>query len=301
MIRGPTAALAAALAAALLAPAALRAESVPDRFAAAQLQFDYKNFEQAIGLLRDLLYPEVLLASEGDIADAREMLGLAYFYTGDEPRAREEFTALLYLRPKHRLDPFLVPPPAVQFFDSIWQEPAMQERLEQIERERQAAEDAANKKAGQPTVVRRIYLERTVTEKHFWIVFMPFGLGQFQNSDTTLGIVMASTQGLALLANAITWTLRWGLQEEGGGYTDPSIAQGLQIAQYSSLAVFGGLYLWGVVDAWLGFEPRQVEPFQRVREETEGPAQGAPETGPATSLAPSLTPSGAGLQFEFRF
>jgi len=69
-----------------------------------------------------------------------EMLGLAYFYTGRKEEAREEFIALLYMRPKYRLDTFLVPPPAVRFFDEIWKNPQMKDRLEQIERERIAAQ-----------------------------------------------------------------------------------------------------------------------------------------------------------------
>ena len=92
------------------------ADSVSERFAAAQAEFGYKNFENAAKLLHPLLHPHVQLTAEDDIVKARQMLGLAYFYLGDPNRSREEFIALLYLRPDSRLDPFLIPPPAVQFF-----------------------------------------------------------------------------------------------------------------------------------------------------------------------------------------
>lgn len=286
---------------AFLIPATANADSATERFAAGKLQFEYKNFDKAIELLSGLLYPEMQLTSEDDIVSAREMLGLAYFYTGKEGKAEEEFTALLYLRPKHRLDPFLVPPPAVQFYDSIWKAPAMKAKLEQIERERQAALEAERRKAQEASKVRRIYLERTVTEKSFVFVLLPFGLGQFQNGDTELGIAMASVQGLALLTNMGSWTLRWALQEKGGGYKDPSIAEGLEVAQYASLGVFAAMYIWGVADAWYSYEPTIVEPFQRVREEVEDPKPIESDSGASTSLAPAAYPGGAGLQFEMRF
>ncbi len=282
-----------------LGPAPARADSATEQLAAGRLQFEYKNFEKAIELLADLLHPEVELAREEDIVAAREMLGLAYFYTGREEAAREEFKALLYLEPKHRLDPFLVPPPAVQFFDAIRQDPELKTRLEQIERERREAAEQARRSERKPSVVRRIYLERTSRKRWRVLAFMPFGLGQFQNDDDALGIVMASTQGLALLTNAVCWTLRWTLEEPGGGYRDPSIARGLQIGQYSALGVFAGLYLWSVIDANLAFEPLGLEPFQRVREE-EQPVE-EPAGGPDTSLAPTALPGGAGLQLQMRF
>ncbi len=305
------------------------ADSVTERFSSARLQFEYKNFSKAIELLDSLLYPQVQLTSEQNIVKAREMLGLAYFYTGRKDKAREEFKALLYLRPKHRLDSFLVPPPAVRFFDEIWKDPKMKDRLDQIERERIAAQRAAEKKQKHPSVVRRIYLERTITQKSYVMVFLPFGMGQFQNGDTALGITLASTQGLALLANMLSWSLRWGLEEKGGGYTDPSIAEGLRMTQYASLGVFVGLYIYGVIDAWVDFQPQVVEPFQRVREEVQSPnSSGGDSTGsdssgsdsfggdsrdkasdtrsfgsPGTStvIGPGLFSNGAGLQVLVRF
>ena len=280
----------------LLASSTAQADSVSERFSKAKLQFDYKNFGNAIDLLKKLLYPEVKLSDEANIVKAREMLGLAYFYTGAEAEAREEFTALLYLQPTYRLDAFLVPPPAVQFFDEIWKDPEMKARLEQIEKERQAIED----KKKPPTLVRRIYLERTTTENWRFLAFMPFGIGQIQNGDTTLGIIMASTQGLALLSNIVTGSLRYALEEDGGGYTDPSIAQGLMVTQYVSLGVFGALWIYSMIDANVHYVDEDVEPFERVREEVEPPVPDG-SSGTQSSLLPSVMPGGAGLQLEFRF
>lgn len=280
------------------------ADSVAERFSQARLQFEYKNFDKAIEILDSLLYPQVQLTSEPDIVKAREMLGLAYFYTGHKDKAREEFTALLYLRPKHRLDTFLVPPPAVRFFDGIWKDPKMKDRLEQIERERIAAQQAAAKKRKNPSVVKRIYLERTITQKSWVMVFLPFGMGQFQNGKTALGITLAATEGLALLTNVVSWSLRWALEEKTGGYKDPSIAEGLRLTQYAALGVFVGLYAYGVIDAWVGFQPKVVEPFERVREEVQAPKPADNDSGAkpmSTTIVPGVFPSGAGLEVLVRF
>jgi len=94
-----------ALALILLLCRTVGADSVSERLDRGASEFAYKNFENAAGIIEKLLYPTLQLTAEEDIVKAREMLGLCYFYLGQEDKARKEFTALLYLRPGHRLDP----------------------------------------------------------------------------------------------------------------------------------------------------------------------------------------------------
>jgi hypothetical protein len=66
------------------------ADTVFERFDRGKAEFEHKNFGNAISILRGLLYPAVQLTKEDTIVKAREMLGLAYFYTGEESKARKE-------------------------------------------------------------------------------------------------------------------------------------------------------------------------------------------------------------------
>jgi hypothetical protein len=284
------------------------AETVFERFDRGKAEFDHKNFGNAIEILKELLYPAVQLTKEADIVRAREILGLSYFYVGEEAKAREEFTQLLYLRPRHRLDPFLVPPPAVAFFDRIWNDPVMKEKLEKIEKERQdkerlRAEKEKAKEKPPKTVVRRIYMQSREEHHSRLLTLLPFGVGQFQNGHTTKGILLASGGGLALVANVTCFGLLSGLrkktQDERGRtkyyYEDEELADALTITTYVSFGVFMATWLYGVIDASIYFEPVVKTPYVKTKEEREDLG------GESTSLLPALFPGGAGLTFSARF
>ena len=279
------------------------ADTVFERFDRGKAEFEHKNFGNAIDILKGLLYPAVQLTKEDDIVKAREMLGLAYFYTGEEAKAKEEFTQLLYLRPRHRLDPFLVPPPAVAFFDQIWNDPAMKEKLEKIEKERKEKEriEAEKKKEKPPkTVVRRVYLQSQ--EKYYsrFLTFLPFGVGQFQNGHNVKGILLASGGGLALITNITCYSLLYSLRKQDPvtkqyGYEDTKLAEALEITQYVSLGVFLATWVYGVVDASIYFEPVVTTPYKKTKEERQE------LDGEPTSLLPTAFPGGVGLTFSTRF
>jgi hypothetical protein len=299
-VTGPVKILAVFLLVAL--PAIARADSVPERFDRGTAEFEHKNFGNVIQILKDLLYPAVQLTNEDDIVAAHEMLGLSYFYVGEKEKASEEFTLLLYLRPRHRLDPFLVPPPAVAFFDRIWNDPVMKEKLEKIEKERKEKErlDTEKKKEKPPrTVVRRIYMQSQEEHHSRFLTFLPFGIGQFQNGQTTKGILLASGGGLALVTNVTCLGLLYGLrkQDVNGNryYEDVPLAEALEIVTYVSFGVFLATWAYGVIDASIYFEPVVTTPYVKTKEEKE-------ELDPEpTSLLPTVFPGGAGLTFSARF
>ena len=138
-------------------------------------------------MLHPLLYPEVLLDSEGEVVQARRMLGVAYLFENKPDEARREFRKLLELRPDYRFDPLLDPQRVVDFFNGVLKEEEatiaeMEERRRQRDKKR-ADEDASATPRGcrlPPTVVRY--------ERHsFAVNFVPFGAGQFQNGQRRKG------------------------------------------------------------------------------------------------------------------
>jgi len=281
----------------LLLTATARAESVAERFASGKLEFEHKNFGNALQLLRPLLEPVVQLAKEEDIVLARELLGLVYFYTGNEEGARDQFRRLLYLRPRHRLDPFLIPPQAVRFFDQIWSDPQMKEQLEKIEKEQEERDrlDAEKNKPQVKTLVRREYLKQVDTEHYRLVAFLPFGLGQFQNGHTLKGVLLATGGGLALATNVVCYGLQLALANDQGQYSKAEIPtiRALRVTQYVSLGVLAGLWAYGAIDANLYFTPVTQGPVVPVRQETEELT--SPVVGPAAFEG------GAGLVVTGRF
>ena len=271
------------------------ADSVSERSERAKAEFGYKNFTNTIEILSELLYPTVQLTTEDDIAEAREMLGLSYFYIGEEKKAKREFIALLYLRPRHRLDAFLVPPPAVAFFDGIRKDPAMKSKLEKIMKERE--QEAKNNKPQPKTLVRRTFLQRDRIERSRLVAFLPFGIGQCQNGHTTKGVLLATGGGLSLLTNIACYSLLVALANEEGKYNeeDLDLARGLRIGQYVGLGLFAATWIYGAIDANIYFEPTELEPYKKVKEEEQFLEKNS------TALLPTAVPGGAGLSFRASF
>ncbi|RLB54019.1 MAG: hypothetical protein DRI34_12640 [Deltaproteobacteria bacterium] len=278
-----------------LGTAPARAEPPDKLLARARAEFEYKNFENAARLLEQLLVPQVRLTTEQDIAEAREMLGLSYFYLGHQEQARRQFVELLYLRPDHRLDPFLIPPAAVTFFDSIRKEPAVREKLEQIRKSRQASKQPPPPRPPPPRV-QTLVRQRELMRRSRLVAFLPFGLGQFQNGDTLKGVLLASGGGIALVANITCYSLLVALANENGRYApgDLQLARGLRIGQYVALGLFAASWIYGAIDANLNFQETVPGPWRESRQ----PAAGGQSDGLQGGLAP--VPGGAVLWFGSR-
>src|SRR6187551_3285181 len=105
-----------------------------DAFDRGRTAFGRAEYARAIEILRPLLYPEVLLDSEGEVVQARRMLGVAYLFENKPDDARREFHKLLEMRPDYRFDPLLDPQRVVDFFNGVLKEE--EAMIAEIERRR---------------------------------------------------------------------------------------------------------------------------------------------------------------------
>jgi hypothetical protein len=255
-------------------------------------RFEFGAFADAAGTLRAWLaeHPD---ATGPDAVEAYRMLGIAEFHLGDLNQSRSAFVSLLSLDPDHELDPFLVPPAVVDFFDRVKREHEPQlgplrDRQRALEEQERLAEEARRKlileeqaRTGPPTKVIR------VQERIYLFNWMPFGAGQFQNGHKSKGTAIAAAQlafaGVNLAAffahNQIADdpSRRCSASQATGcsrpPYTDSDreLLSRLEIVKYVSAAAFWGVYAFGVYDAHRHFVPRV---------ETEiGPSRGAVKLG----------------------
>src|SRR5450755_4362335 len=102
MSLGLLAALAGALVAATPARPAEQHTTPHEAFDRGRTAFGRAEYKRAIDLLHPLLYPEVLLDSEGEVVQAHRMLGVAYLFQSRLDEAKREFHKLLELRPDYR-------------------------------------------------------------------------------------------------------------------------------------------------------------------------------------------------------
>lgn len=240
-------------------------------------RFEFGAWADAAGTIRAWA-AENPGASGPDAIEAWRMLGISEYHLGDQDQARAAFVSLLSLDPDYALDPFLVPPPIVEFFDRVKREhepqlAPLRERKRAAEEQARLAEEARRKllleeqaRTGPPTKVIR------VQERIYLFNWMPFGAGQFQNGDRAKGTGIAAAQ-LALVAVNIGAIVvhndiaddrsrRCSTSQPTGcsrpPYTDSDrlLLQRIDLAKYLAAAAFWGVYAFGVWDAHRHYVPR---------------------------------------------
>jgi len=173
------------------APARL---SSREAFERGRTAFGRAEYRRAIEILNPLVYPEVLLDSEGEVVQAHRMLGVAYLYTNRPEEAKREFHKLLELRPDYRFDPLLDPQPVVDAFNAVVQEEEAEIAAIELRRRQRDAELAARRQ--REARLRATPAPPLVYERHSYLLnFVPFGAGQFQNGQRRRGWLFLGLEG----------------------------------------------------------------------------------------------------------
>jgi tetratricopeptide (TPR) repeat protein len=242
----------------------------------ARATFEYGDYARAAQMLSALVEAGNF-ESPALRAEAYRLLGLALFYTGRKSEANNAFLEYLYLEPDAELDPFYFPPAAVSFFETVKKEaePRLapmraQRRAEQEARKKAAAEEAERRR--QEDERKRLQtlqpsVERRVVQREFWVTMMPFGIGQLQNGDRTLGISLAVTEVVAVAASAGSALFIETLRDSTTGKFDTRgtaspyvLAQRLNVVKWVGAALFYALWAGGAVHAAIRYQPEQQLP-----------------------------------------
>jgi tetratricopeptide (TPR) repeat protein len=254
---------------------ALSLAAAPAELKRAKDRFEFGAYADCAGTLRKYLAGDPPLGEEQAV-DAWRMLGISEYHLGDQPQARAAFVNLLSFDPEFALDPFLVPPPIVDFFEQVKREnePALaplreqrralreQQRLAEEARRRLLADEQA--RAGPPTRYVR------VQERVYLVNWLPLGAGQFQNGDRAKGTAIAAGQIVAGLVNVgalflhdqvandrsrLCTTSQPDCSRPPYSDSDRTLIARVDAVKYVSAAVFWGLYAYGVWDAHRHFVP----------------------------------------------
>lgn len=173
-----------------------------------------------------------------DRAEAWRIYGLALYLMGLEEEADAALFEYLKLEPDAHLDPALVPPEAIVFFEAV--------------RARHAAE------------LER-YRPRPPPRRRFAALNLLPPAGQFQNRQPAKGWAIGLTEVALLATNVTTYVLLRDMCGVDCG-EDPSTARTLKTVNLISGGLFLGVVLYGVVDGFLvyrrqGAEERAGVPF----------------------------------------
>ncbi len=262
---------------ALLLALALAATPQSPELKRARDRFEFGSYADAAGIVRGWLaaHPG---ASGDEAVEAYRMLGVAELKLGDPASARSAFVSLLALDPDYALDPFLVEPRVVEFFDQVKRDnegalAPLRERRRAADEQRRMAEEEARRllaeeqaRTGPPTKVIRV-------EEHLYLLnWMPFGAGQYQNGDRAKGTAIAAAEVVLAGANLLALVLHNQIADDPARRCAPSQPTGcsqppytdddralmsrLDAVKYVSAALFWAVYAYGVVDAHLNYVPR---------------------------------------------
>lgn len=272
-----------------------RAATPSQSFAQAQSAFRARDWGSAIPLLKDLLYPNVSLGRD-DAVEAHILLGASQFENGDRDSAREEFTKALEIDPERSITTLTFSEGAVRLFDQTKDD--LRARMEHDAERRRLAEAAAQLEAYKKSLV--VYETRP-----YYVNFVPFGAGQFQEKRRGPGVLFAVSEGLTggLSAGIFLYlSTKYGLVAKVPLGEGASVRR-LQQLEIGSGIAFLGIYAWGVVDSLLHHQARaRVEgddsliPKELLPDATKKPPPSKPTSlRDRIHLGPMVTPSGVGI------
>ncbi len=263
-----------------------------DDFEQAKQAYRRGQYTAALPLFNSLLYPPPpRLASQQDLAEAYVALGVCRYETGDTPGARREFEQALLVNSNVRIDPLIVT-------DSTAIDAFNETRLDMQERIRAEQE---KKRRAELVKLRASYVG--VENNQFYLNFVPFGVGQYQNKDIAKGIFFTAAEGVTLITSAGIWAYlvnTYGIRSTRVDAKDANNVRTLQQFEIGAGVAFLGLWVVGAVDAYLHYTPQtRVEIDESVLPpELRGLLKPEPvKKQPKTSfhILPMLTPDGAGI------
>jgi tetratricopeptide (TPR) repeat protein len=311
-----------ALCLAALAPAAAQPSppvpAAPQLSDAAELEraitlWEAGQFDDCVEEFRTLLGDGERRLEQADVVErARVYLAACLIASGKEAEAEEQFRQAIRQNPQMRTpDSLLFPPVVIDRFVRV--KFAMREEIakaeeERIRKAREAAERAAREAAAERARVRRLEeyarQELIVTKNRRGFAMVPFGVGQFQNGDTTLGWLFLGTE-LALAGTALTALiieLELNAQRDDTPRPDPEELFQAQSNAHTVLVVsswgFIAVAVAGIVQAQIAFQPEFRE---RKRRPLPKEVRPPPEREVSLSASPLALPGGLGFGLTGQF
>lgn len=288
-----------ALIAAIVAIATVARAAPNDELDQARAAYRSAQYSRALPLFNALLYPPPpKLAGKDELAEAYLALGVCRYETGDPAGAKREFEQALSINSEIRIDKLIVTDQsAIDAFDAT--RVGLQDRIRAEMEAKRKAEDRARLLAIRQSMVG--------VESHpLYLTFFPFGVGQFQNEDRAKGVFFAATEAATLITSASIWGYlvnTYGIRSTRVPLEDAQRVRSLQQLEIGTGFAFLGLYVLGVVDAYVHYKPQTRTEIDEsvlppeLRGLLKPEASPAKKKPPKTSfhIVPMLSPDGAGI------
>lgn len=243
----------------MLCPTAASAQDIDDLLRARDA-FLAGSYAQAVPSLLALMQLSVANPREAAIVSTARKYYAAYLYTQRrEDEARALLEQMLRDDPDAHLDQTQFDPGFALLFDVVRGQ--MQAELELIRTQRiHAREESEARRVAREELLRRLATsERHAEEVPRALMWIPFGVGQFANGQTALGVVFLSLE-LALTATCIA---SYALHQEvypvngafRGNFDDAVYARTLLVTNWTAAGALLLVGVGGIVQANLAWRP----------------------------------------------
>jgi hypothetical protein len=270
----------------------------------AQRAYQRGKYETTIKLVEPLLYPQLRLSRRKEVLQAHKLLGISHVFVKNNRAAEKEFLTILSMEPNYRFDSFVDPVVAVELFDAVKKRNA--EILKRIvEREKKEAELRKQAEARRLAELRQKEADNRPKQKvaynRYWLNFVPFGAGQFQNGHRTKGYALLGLQAAATASSMTLFT--WRLAEGKVPSDQADRARNMEIAQVVCGGVFFAAVLYGVIDAMIYYQPEtSLGPLEKTVPPTKSGSLGDASTVQSSwILAPTANAEGGGFVFSLTY
>lgn len=275
------------------------ADEIQD-FERARSAYRQQDYEEARDLFEDLVGGETpKVQSRPLVLESRKYLGASYLFLGEPEKADAQFEIVLRIDNTYNLDPLAFPSEVIRAFEKTRErvqrllEEAAKARAEEQEKLRRAEMERLMKRQQRRARIQELaHTEYIETHNSRWVAAIPFGIGQFQNGDDTLGVVFLLSEGLLAATSITTYFLHESLRNETPSAEERQRAidlrDGFRTANWLSTGLLAVVAIAGVIDAQTRF-------VSVIREERKRELD--PELQEELELHLSLSPTGVSLQF----
>jgi hypothetical protein len=220
------------------------------------------------------------LTDPDSIADARMYLGAVLVAEGKKDEAGRVFEQLVLDKPDYEPDSLRVTLDAINAF--IDARTRLRDRLAELQRkqvlkqqeQRQKELEEQAKAAARLALLEKLASTQIVTERHSrWLALLPFGVGQFQNGQETLGWVFLS--GETILGVTSIGAVAIALSEQvqaNDAFARRDLPEAISFERRAQIAAivadwfaagFFAAAVGGIVHAQLTYVPERVETRKR--------------------------------------
>lgn len=244
--------------------------SPEDALKRANRAYTFGDYEGAVQVLTPVVEPEMEIRGLSEQVRAFELLGLSHWYLGQNDASKRYFRRMILVNPDKELDPRLVPPPIIEFYEDLRQDLAEDIKRSEAELRKRIEEEERQRRERNALIKEVTYKENSLV-----VALLPFGVGQFQNGDETLGWIFLTAEVAAITLSVSFLYAAESLRQPNGFFRpeEADLARNLQTAQIISGGAAIGLMVAGIVHSVSRYRERVEIDLNIIR---PGGPQGAP-------------------------